>query len=300
MGNLNFHNLADYAQDLLERLDPDELDLETLAALEDAAAGTLPPQVQARLIAEHHATTGQSRVREDAVDPDLSSPPLQPPTDHSAPLHEQVASGDGNTSPESNEHVSQSPLHHIPETSRDHMNTSRKCAAQNRRTGDPCKAWATPSGYCVFHDPELEDAVAEMRAKGGRTPRRILVGDARKLHFEAMDRGGIQALISHVIRLQLLGAMTPRQASTTVKLIGHLVSNAREMNAGDDTRVAFQKTTRTLVDFTDKLVEHLEGRDLADRVNAIQDAGSKREQILKANDRFAPRHISRSARTYPY
>lgn len=139
-----------------------------------------------------------------------------------------------------------------------------------------------------------------MRAKGGRAPRRVLVGEARKLNFEVLDRGGIQAIIAQVLRLQLLGALTPRQASHTVKLIGLLVSNARELAHSEDSRETFEQSNRELVDLTDTVVQHLEGRDLNDRLNVIQDAGSRREQILKINDRWAPRPTYRSVRDYPY
>ncbi len=41
-------------------------------------------------------------------------------------------------------------------------------------------------------------------------------------------------------------------------------------------------------------------REITDRINAIQDVGSKREEILKANDRFGPRPSYRSARDFGY
>jgi len=180
------------------------------------------------------------------------------------------------------------------------LKRSKKCEAQNKQTGKPCRAWATSSGYCVFHDPDLTEAVSEMRAKGGRAPKRLLIGEARKLDFQVMDRGGIQALIAQVLRLQLLGALTPRQASQTVKLIGHLVSNAREMMPSEETLESFEHATRALTDATDTIAHRMEWREITDRINAIQDVGSKREEILKANDRFGPRPSYRSARDFGY
>lgn len=43
MGTLNFHNLAARAQQLLDTIDPDDLDEDTLDGLIEAAAGVLPP-----------------------------------------------------------------------------------------------------------------------------------------------------------------------------------------------------------------------------------------------------------------
>ena len=43
----------------------------------------------------------------------------------------------------------------------------------------------------------------------------------------------------------------------------------------------------------------MEWRELTDRLNAIQDTGSRREEFPKANDRFAPRPTYRSVRDYP-
>lgn len=36
-----------------------------------------------------------------------------------------------------------------------------------RTNGSPCKATATPSGLCCFHDPELQKPMADARRRGG-------------------------------------------------------------------------------------------------------------------------------------
>jgi hypothetical protein len=318
MGTLNFHNLAARAQELLDTVDPDDLDEDTFDGLIEAAAGILPPGVAPN---HHHLDTHpapplQSRVREDA----------DPWSTHPAESHQSRVREDAYGPTGTEYHSQQVPTGHqqVPEvvieevvqqvptgqqevtpsesdsTTSHHLKRSKKCAAQNKQTGKPCRAWATSSGYCVFHDPDLTEAVSEMRAKGGRAPKRLLIGEARKLDFQVMDRGGIQALIAQVLRLQLLGALSPRQASQTVKLIGHLVSNAREMMPSEETLESFEHATRALTDATDTIAHRMEWREITDRINAIQDVGSKREEILKANDRFGPRPSYRSARDFGY
>lgn len=302
MGTVNWDNLAEYAQNLLTRIDPDDLDEDTREALFAAAEGALPPPA---LLGPRQATRAPAAAHTNESHAEVQ--PL-PSDDHPG----QVETGTEQVHEQVHGQVLEQVLEQVgtgtgEEPSREsgraasHLSTpaEKKCAAQNKRTGNPCRARPSASGYCVFHDPALTEAVDELRARGGRAPRRVLVGEARKLDFQVMDRGGIQALIAQVLRLQMLGVFTPRQASQTVKLIGHLVSNAREMSPSEETFETFEQATRALTDATDTVAHRLESRDLSDRVNAIQDVGSKREEILKANDRFTPRRTYRSARDYP-
>ncbi len=303
MGTINWDNIAAYAQDILQRANPDLLDPNTLEALEDGAAGIVAPSAAAhgarRLTADEYldkmieqVTAGAAEVQGQAPTGTKQVPGQVPAGTRQVhgQVHRQVPTG-----------TEQVPQFESAATSSDLLiGSEKKCAALNKRTGNPCKARPSSSGYCVFHDPDLTEAVNEIRARGGRSPRRALVAEARKLDFQVMDHGGIQALIAHVLRLQLLGAFTPRQASHAVQLVGHLVSNAREMSPSEEAFKTFEATTRDLTEITDVVAARMETRDLNDRVNAIQDVGSRREQLLKANERFAPRPTYRSVRDYPY
>ena len=51
---------------------------------------------------------------------------------------------------------------HLPPAS-----TSKVCKA-TRADGSPCRAGATPDGYCFAHSPALRERTAEARRQGGR------------------------------------------------------------------------------------------------------------------------------------
>src|SRR5207249_592001 len=50
---------------------------------------------------------------------------------------------------------------------------SDTCCTAHTATGQPCRAHPRPGRpFCALHDPELADAIAEGRSKGGAAPRR--------------------------------------------------------------------------------------------------------------------------------
>ena len=110
--------------------------------------------------------------------------------------------------------------------------TPKKCAAVVRGSGDACRGYAIRfSQFCLFHDPARVQSNREASSRGGRN--RAITLEARLLDLDLHDRAGIQALIAQVIRLDLLGALSPRKAARLLRL---LVSNACSLEAsGRDT-----------------------------------------------------------------
>lgn len=303
---INWDNLAQHAQELLDSLDPDEIDPEVYQDLVDAANGALPPQVVASTGKgwTRHPIPGTAHVPQPTVPAAVSPELYTPPQTVETATEEVPIQTPERVTRETPQEVARNieevlPIESEPTTSYI-LKKSQKCSAQRKKSGEPCRAWATRTGYCVYHDPDYAETLREMQSRGGsRSPRKILVGDAKRLDVDITDPGGIQALIGHGLRLHLLGALTSRQTSQLTRFLTLLVTNSRTLSSNQLQTSAFAQNNATLLQLTDTVVERLEGRDLNDRLNVIQDAGSRREEVLKINDRWAPRPTYRSARNYP-
>lgn len=96
---------------------------------------------------------------------------------------------------------------------------STKCKGTNRK-GEPCKAAATPSGYCYLHsNPAL---ASKLGREGGRRNRHFIEESARPLpSLESI--GGIRQAISLILEDVYAGRVHPRKAAAMAPLLGPLL-----------------------------------------------------------------------------
>ena len=98
---------------------------------------------------------------------------------------------------------------------------AQRCPAL-RKDGQPCRAAAGASGFCVGHDP----ASAEARAKGGRHTGRA----ARALRLLPERLRPVADMLASALVEVHSGALEPRQASAMAAVAGALV---RVVQAGE-------------------------------------------------------------------
>ena len=93
-----------------------------------------------------------------------------------------------------------------------------RCPAR-RKDGEPCRARAGASGYCVGHDP----ASGAARAKGGRNTRRA----ARALRRVPERLRPVADMLASALEEVHSGALEPRRASAMAAVAGALVRVAQ-------------------------------------------------------------------------
>lgn len=160
------------------------------------------------------------------------------------------------------------------------VSAPKKCAGAVRRTGLPCRTYAThQSDYCLFHDPTRQKANREASRRGGAN--RAINIQARLLDLDLHDRAGIQALIAQVIRLELLGLLAPRRAAALQNLLRLLVANARAMdNAPTDP--TYDDDSGTLISLTGLVSERMAYRDRVDNTVPLAIHAAQRDIDVRA------------------
>jgi hypothetical protein len=163
-----------------------------------------------------------------------------------------------------------------------------KCAATNK-SGNPCGSYRSPgSEFCPFHRPEYAARMQEARIEGGRrSPYQLpdqIDPDIWNVDFSLYSRGGLQASMEAVMRLLILGRIPTRHASILMRFFDAAIRNLHgvETLAGPD----YADSIGTLMLASGLIERDLEDLALKERVRQIADVGSKRQEVLKANEAF--------------
>jgi len=101
------------------------------------------------------------------------------------------------------------------------------------KQGLPCRAWATRSGFCPIHAPELVGIVAEARRKGGHN--RANAKRLRRLLEESALWPVFEAAMDAFVRLEQ-GELSPQvamAASHLLKLALEAVATAHKLTKGE-------------------------------------------------------------------
>jgi len=56
-----------------------------------------------------------------------------------------------------------------------------------KNDGSPCRAPARDSGFCYFHDPELEELRRDAWSRGGKSNRHVLISEAQKMQLKTLQ-----------------------------------------------------------------------------------------------------------------
>lgn len=170
---------------------------------------------------------------------------------------------------------------------------NKNCAATVARTGEPCRGFHTAgSRFCLFHDPERQKLNRDASARGGR--RRAIAAAAEQLNIDLLDQSGIQAAIAQVLRLELLGAVAPRQAASLHGLLRLLVVNARAMGDQRTDPSVFVEASQAFLQMTPEVAERLDQRERIENTRSIgayaamKDVDVQTQARLKLAKRGAP------------
>lgn len=126
------------------------------------------------------------------------------------------------------------------------FDTKRKCVGTTK-DGQKCSAYALlDSDYCLFHAPELEDFRLESRKNGGRGRQYVKVaGETVKLNIKNID--------------------------SVVDLVEEVIANLRTMDIS-------VSQARALLSAAETSLKVLEYKELAERVEKLEEAVEKGRQ----------------------
>lgn len=94
----------------------------------------------------------------------------------------------------------------------------QRCKAKNKN-GQPCRGRARESGYCVGHDPSLDEQRCTGRVKGGENSSRV----ARLEKLMPRRLCPVFELLEKAIEDVYEGRLDPRQATAMAALAGAMV-----------------------------------------------------------------------------
>jgi hypothetical protein len=102
-----------------------------------------------------------------------------------------------------------------------------RCHATSRRTGQPCGFPARyEHAYCINHDPEYQEHQRQNSTAGGHNSgasRQAL--SVHNLNVWLGNRAGIQAALDTVIRLELLGRISPTRSRNVLRALAIAARN---------------------------------------------------------------------------
>lgn len=102
-----------------------------------------------------------------------------------------------------------------------------RCHATSRRTGQPCLFPARhEQPFCINHDPEYKAHQRQNATKGGLASARSRAAvDVENLCLWIGDRAGVQAALDTVIRLELLGRISPTRSRNILRALAIAARN---------------------------------------------------------------------------
>jgi len=172
------------------------------------------------------------------------------------------------------------------DTTPDYPASSKKQCHGLKKNGRQCRAFALKWGdLCIYHEADQVTHMDEARARAGETTRRRAAFDRIELNISLSASHGIQAFLEAILRMQLAGAIPYRQVAQlhrTLRFAQHNFPNLLD----DDDRSLTMAEADHFVSRAEEFRTAFENRDLAERLRDIEDAGSKRDEYLKANDRW--------------
>jgi hypothetical protein len=102
-----------------------------------------------------------------------------------------------------------------------------RCHATSRRTGEICGFPArSEHAFCINHDPEYQAIQRQNSSAGGHNSgasRRSL--SVHSLNVWLGDRAGIQAALDTVVRLELLGRISPARSRNIIRALAIAARN---------------------------------------------------------------------------
>lgn len=122
------------------------------------------------------------------------------------------------------------------------------------------------------------------QSRGGRANRRAAY-DRIELNISLSAAHGIQAFLEAILRMQLAGAIPYRQVAQIHRTLRFAQHNFGNLLDDDDKYLTMAETDHFL-SRAEEFRTAFENRDMAERLREIEDIGSKRDEYLKANDRW--------------
>jgi hypothetical protein len=102
-----------------------------------------------------------------------------------------------------------------------------RCHATSKRTGQPCGFPARyEHAYCINHDPEYQEHQRQNATAGGHNSgasRQAL--SVHNLNVWLGNRAGIQAALDTVVRLELLGRISPTRSRNVLRALAIAARN---------------------------------------------------------------------------
>ncbi len=102
-----------------------------------------------------------------------------------------------------------------------------RCHARSKRSGQPCGFPARyEHAYCINHDPEYQEDHRQNSVTGGRNSAAVRQGlSVHHLNVWLGNRAGIQAALDTVVRLELLGRISPSRSRNVLRALAIAARN---------------------------------------------------------------------------
>ena len=171
------------------------------------------------------------------------------------------------------------------------LKTRKKCRQLNKE-GKPCGAYPLKGGdLCLYHEADAVTNLREAQSRGGHANARRPIMDLETLALDLHHRLDLQAILEAVLRAQLSGAIPARRCAQVLRNLGIAERNLANIHRDPDTTdregcANYERLTRALNAALPAILENLELELDAERARAIEDTGARREEFLKANQRF--------------
>ncbi|WP_343393278.1 hypothetical protein, partial [Candidatus Amarobacter glycogenicus] len=172
------------------------------------------------------------------------------------------------------------------------LKTPKKCRGTNKQ-GGPCGAYPLRAGdLCLYHEADAVTNLRDAQSRGGQGNARRPIMDLETLALDLHHRLDLQAMLETILRAQLSGALPARRGAQLLRNLGiaerNLSSMHRDAHRSRESRdcESYERIATTLVGALPVIIENFEAELDAERARAIEDTGARREQYLRANERF--------------
>lgn len=172
------------------------------------------------------------------------------------------------------------------------LKTPKKCRGTNKQ-GGPCGAYPLRAGdLCLYHEADAVTNLRDAQSRGGQGNARRPIMDLETLALDLHHRLDLQAMLETILRAQLSGALPARRGAQLLRNLGiaerNLSSMHRDAHRSRESRdcESYERIASTLVGALPVIIENFEAELDAERARAIEDTGARREQYLRANERF--------------